>query len=340
LILREISINKIRVGFIGAGFIADTLANALLKLKEYSSIEAVYSREIEKAKHFAKRFGVEKIYSSWRDLINDNEIEAIVVATPTYTHKEIAVEAAKRGKHVFLEKPISLNIQDAREIVREAEKNHIKLFVGHCLRYWPEYVRVKELVSRGEIGEPRVARAYRLGSYPTWSLWYRYREFSGGVVIDLAIHDIDFLRWVMGSVKRVYGVGGRFSRYSIDVIDHAMYILEFENGAVAYGEASWAMPQKFGFTTYLEIAGTKGLLTVDNKSTASVHEYYNDSSSSYSPLYHDAYYNELKAFLRWILFNESVAISPEDAVESLRIALAVTKSIEKREAIDLGVEAA
>ncbi len=194
------------------------------------------------------------------------------VSAPGYTHKEIAVESARNGKHIFLEKPMALSLRNVRESINAAEKSRVKLFVGHCLRYWPGYVRVREAVCRGDIGEPRTARTYRLGIFPR-SLWYGYMEYSGGVVVDMAIHDIDFLRWVLGPVKRVYGVGGRYTKSAVDAIDHAMYFLEFESGAIAYGEASWAMPSTFRFTTYLEIDGSKGLLSVDNRSTVSVAEY-------------------------------------------------------------------
>ncbi len=327
--------DRLRIGVIGAGFIANILTRSLLRLGDYASIEAVFSRDIESARLFAKRFGIANLYSDWREIARSKSIDAVIVATPTYTHKEISVESARNGKHVFLEKPIALSIRDASEIIREAEKNRVKLFVGHCLRYWPEYLRVREAVSRGEIGEPRIARAYRLSSFPD-RLWFRYMDYSGGVVVDLAIHDIDYLRWVLGPVKRVFGVGGRYTRYTVDSIDHAMYILEFESGAIAYGEASWAMPPTYPFTTYLEVAGTKGLLTVDNRSTVTVAEYYENISHTYSPYNQDAYYNELKAFLRWILYDEPVNISPEEALESLRVALAINRSIEKREIVDLG----
>ncbi|MEM1611431.1 MAG: Gfo/Idh/MocA family oxidoreductase [Sulfolobales archaeon] len=326
--------DKVRMGFIGAGFIADVLARTLLQLNEYASIEAVFSREIEKAKHFARRYGIKNVYRDWRDIAGSKEIDAVIIATPDYTHKEIAVECARNGKHIYLEKPIALRLRDAREIIDAASRNNVKLFVGHCLRYWPEYVKVREAVYRGDIGEPRIARAYRLGSFPR-PLWYGYMEYSGGVVVDMAIHDIDFLRWVLGPVRRVYGVGGRYTKNTVDAIDHAIYVLEFESGTIAYGEASWAMPGSFRFTTYLEIAGTKGLLRVDNRSNVSVTKYLENSSSSYAPIYRDAFYNELRAFLRWILFGDPVTITPEDALESLRVALAINRSIEKGEIIDL-----
>lgn len=316
--------------------IADIHARSIERLREYAVIKSVYSREIEKARAFARRHGVGEFYDDWRRVVRDEEVDAVVIATPNYTHREIAVEAARRGKHVFLEKPIATRLEDAREIVGEAERSGVKLFIGHCLRYWPEYVRVREAVSRGEIGSPSVARVYRLSSFPRWGGgWHGYMEYSGGVVVDLAIHDIDFLVWTLGPVSRVYGVGGRFTRDSVDAIDHAMYIIEFENGAIAYGEASWAMPETMPFTTYLEIAGSGGALAVDNRSTASVYEYTDRGSRSYSPVYRDAYYYEMRAFLRWVLYNEPVSISPEEAVESLRVALAINKSIIDREIVDL-----
>lgn len=325
---------KVSLNIIGAGFIANELARALMML-DHVEIYGVYSRSIEKAREFARRHNINNIYDDWRRAVSDPHVEAVVIATPNYTHKEISVEAARRGKHIFLEKPIATRLRDAHEIIEEAERNRVKLFVGHCLRYWPEYVRVREMILRGEIGEPRIVRVYRLSSFPKWSIWHRYMSFSGGVAVDLAIHDIDYLRWSIGEVSKVYAVGGVYTRYSVDAIDHVMYILEFENEAIGYGEASWAMPESFPFTTYLEIAGTKGLLYVDNRSTATYNEYIDDKIITSSPYDKNAYYNELKAFIRWILYDEPVEIRPEDALESLRIALAINKSIEKKEIIDV-----
>ncbi len=289
----------------------------------------VFSIPRETAIDVAKQYNIPEYTDNWRDIVERKDIDAVLIATPNYTHREIAVEAARRGKHIFLEKPIALRVKEGEEIVMEAEKNRVKLFVGHCLRFWPEYVKVREAIISGYIGEPRVARAYRLAPFPSWTQWHKYADLSGGVVIDLSIHDIDYLRWVLGPIESVYAVGGIFTKYSYDSIDHYMAIMKFENGAIAYVEGSWAMPRSFPFTTYLEIAGTRGLLTVDNRSTLTVGIYRDNSSEFYAPYYNNAYFEEMKAFLDWLQFDKKPPIDPWEAVEALRIAWMIMISIKE-----------
>ncbi|MEZ0289799.1 MAG: Gfo/Idh/MocA family oxidoreductase [Sulfolobales archaeon] len=326
---------RVGIGIIGAGFISDTHARVLRDLRDLAEIRGVFSRSLEKTKFFAEKHGIPKVYSSLSELLSDDSVDAVVIATPNYTHKSIAVECAKSGKNIFLEKPIALSVEEGREIIEEAERNSVKLFIGHVLRFWPEYVKIREIVLSGGVGEPRVARVYRLASFPKWTYWHKYMAYSGGVTVDLAIHDIDYLRWVLGPVSKVYAVGGVYSRHSVDAIDHVMYLLEFENGSIAYGEASWAMPDSFPFTTYLEIAGTKGLATVDNRSTRTLWVYTESRVSEEAPLHRDAYYLQMRSFLRWLLFNEPIPIDPWDALESLRVAIAINESVRRREIVSL-----
>ncbi|MEM0153607.1 MAG: Gfo/Idh/MocA family oxidoreductase [Ignisphaera sp.] len=322
-------VDRIRIGIIGAGGIVQWAHLPSLKLlRDRVDVRVVFSRSIERAKEVAMRFSIPEATDDWRSTVSRGDLDALLIATPNYTHKTIAVESVRAGKHVFLEKPVALSIGDGLEIVREAEKAGVNLMVGHCLRFWPEYVRVRESILSNAIGEPRVARAYRLSSFPRWAPWHRYRELSGGVVVDLMIHDLDFLRWILGEVEEVFGYMVRFTEASIDNTDHAVAILRFRDGAIAYVEASWAFPSNFPFTTYLEIAGTKGLLTVDNRSTATVEVFMESVQNVLAPVDKGAYFSELKAFIDWIQYGVKPPIEPMDAVEALRIAVAVHRSSE------------
>ena len=323
-------VDRVRMGVIGAGGIVQWAHLPNLKLL-YDRVEVrvVFSRSIERAREVAIKFGVPEATDEWRYIISRGDIDAVLIATPNYTHKDIAVEAARAGKHIFLEKPIALSVRDGLEIVREAERAGVKLMIGHCLRFWPEYVKVREAVISNAIGEPRIVRAYRLSSFPTWAGWHRFKDLSGGVVIDLMIHDLDFLRWCLGEVDEVFGYTAKFSETSIDNMDHAMSILRFKGGAIAYVEASWSFSRSFPFTTYLEVAGTKGLLTIDNRSTWTVSVFRDNTQESLAPMDRSAYFSELKSFIEWIQSGVKPPIEPMDAVEAIRIALAVYKSSEK-----------
>lgn len=320
-------VDIVRVGVIGAGGIVRWAHLPSLRLlHDRVDVKVVFSRSIERAREVAIKFGVSEATDDWRGIISRGDIDAVIIATPNYTHKTITVEAARAGKHVFLEKPIALSVRDGLEIVSEAAKAGIKLMVGHCLRFWPEYMKVREAVTSNAIGEPRVARAYRLSGFPTWAEWHRFKDLSGGVVLDLMIHDLDFLRWTLGDVDEVFGYAARFSETSIDSVDHAMAILRFKDGAIAYVEASWSFPREFPFTTYLEVAGTRGLLTVDSRSTWTVSLFKGNAQESLAPMDRNAYFNELKSFIEWVQGREKPPIEPVEAVEAVRIALAVYKS--------------
>ncbi|MEM4053321.1 MAG: Gfo/Idh/MocA family oxidoreductase, partial [Ignisphaera sp.] len=140
-------VDKIRIGIIGAGGIVQWAHLPSLKLlRDRVDVRVVFSRSIERAKEVAMRFSIPEATDDWRSTVSRGDLDALLIATPNYTHKTIAVESVRAGKHVFLEKPIALSIGDGLEIVREAEKAGVNLMVGHCLRFWPEYVRVRESI--------------------------------------------------------------------------------------------------------------------------------------------------------------------------------------------------
>jgi predicted dehydrogenase len=324
----------IRVGILGSGFAARELHLPVLSMISDGEVASIFGIPYEDALFLARRFKIPKVTDDWRSVINDPNVDVILVATPTYTHRAMAEEAIKAGKDVMLEKPIALTVRDGEEIAKMHEASGVKLMVAHCLRFWPEYVRARELIMAGRIGEPRVIRAYRLSSHP--GRWFRFQELSGGVAVDMSIHDLDYLRWTFGSVRRVYAIGGIYSSDSATSIDHFMATLEFDNGAIAYVEGSWAMPRNFPFTTYFEVSGTGGLMTVDNQSTATVEAYVDNSYYRYSPMVRNAYYLEWIAFLNWVSKGVKPPIEPSDAVEALRLALSINKSITEGRVVNPG----
>ena len=329
--------DKLRIGLIGAGFIVKFAhMPSLKKLGERVEVPVVFSRRLEVARSFAKDNGIPEYTDSWRDVLRRSDIDAVLIATPNYTHKTIAVEAARAGKHIFLEKPIALSVEDGMEIVREAEKQGVKLFVGHCLRFWPEYVRARELVLRGEVGEPRVARAYRRSTFPKWAPWHKDMNLGGGVFVDMSIHDVDFLRWTLGEVEEVYARGGVLKHRDSNAYDYVHAILRFKGGAVAYVEGSWIMPETHPFSTYLEIAGTGGLLRVDNHETSALRVFRTEGTpEDYTPIVRDAYYLELRAFVDCVLKDGEPPVPGEEARRSLEVVLAAVKSIREGRPIRL-----
>ncbi len=322
--------SKLKVLVAGTGFIS--VVEHLPALSRMPSVEivGVVSRNIDRARKVAEKFNAKNYYSDYIEALEKSDADLVDVTWPTYLHYSAVLEAVKHGKHVIVEKPIALRLKDADEMIRSAKAAGVKFMVAHCLRFWPEYLVIKRLVENGEIGEPRVARAYRLSEYPAWSKerWHRELGKSGGVIVDLSIHDIDFLRWVLGDVEEVFARGGVLGKHGGDAIDHAHIILKFKKGCIAYVEGSWILPEGYGLYTYFEMAGTKGLMTLDTRDVASLSVWKPGGSLSKSTPHSDnAYYLELESFVKAILKDEEPPVSGEEAKRSLEVALAAVKSV-------------
>ncbi|MFP8956612.1 Gfo/Idh/MocA family protein [Natrialbaceae archaeon A-CW3] len=310
----------VRIGIVGSGFMAETHANAYESIDD-ATIVAVASPNT--ADEFVDDAGLDATtYSSADELLEDAAIDAIDICSPTPTHRPIVEQAAERGVDAFCEKPIAGSLEDARAIATVVEEHEISLMVGHVLRFFPQYERIRQVVDDGGIGDPGVARARRLSPFPSWGHenWYADRDRSGGVLVDLAIHDLDYLRWVLGDVERV------FARRSVwDGGEHAHVTLRFEDGAVGYVEASWGLPESQELTHSLELAGDDGLLEYDGDDTA-VTTMTADGTDDASPVDAGGYQRELEAFVKSVRNGTEPPVTVEDAIETLRLSIAANRS--------------
>ncbi|MEI6846333.1 MAG: Gfo/Idh/MocA family oxidoreductase, partial [Candidatus Firestonebacteria bacterium] len=193
--------------------------------------------------------------------------DIICISTPTDTHKQYILEALEAKKPVFVEKPLCRTMEEAEEIMKAVKKNKVKFMVGHVVRYFNQYAALKKTLDDGCVGKTAVARITRCSRFPKASNnWFNSREKSGGVILDLMIHDIDFLIWCFGDVERVYAKDISWGK--IQNIDYALAILRFKNGVIAHLEASWA--HSGGFRARVEFAGTEGLVSYDSRHPASL----------------------------------------------------------------------
>ena len=272
-------------------------------------------------------------YSSYDDLVAAEDMEVVDVCLPTAFHKDLAVKAARDGKHVILEKPIARTIEDAGEILEAFSGGGPRLFVGHVVRFFPEYVGIKEKIDAGELGTIGVVRTSRRSPFLRgWNDWYADWRVSGGVLVDLVIHDFYFLRWALGDVERVYARGVLGREYNR--LDYALVTLRFEGGAIAHVEGHWGYPGPFNYS--IEVAGSRAILSADSTEPATLDLVGSaveppDLASGTSP-----YERELAHFVRCIATGEEPTVRPEDAYEALRISLAATESIVKGQPVTLG----
>jgi predicted dehydrogenase len=319
----------LRVGIIGMGFMGVTHLRGWGKTP--AQIMGTYSLEDASTARYAAQ-NTTKAYQSIDALIED--VDVVDICTPTNTHHELVLRAAAAGKHVLCEKPLALTLQQAREMLEACQKAGVKLLVAHVVRFFPEYALAKSNVDSGSIGRIAVIRLTRASFKPgTDDSWFHDYEKSGGMIMDLMIHDFDFARWVGGDVETVFAKNIR-NRYPDADGDYSHVILKHKNGALSHVEGGWVYPKPL-FRTSLEIAGDAGLIEHPVGSSAPLGIYLKEDESGgkpeiavpRSPVAEDPYTTEIKHFYN-VFTDDTVTprITAEDGFEALKIARAAIES--------------
>jgi len=342
-------LEKMGVAVVGCGFMGNVHLNAWSMIPEAKVVALVDIRP-NMAKGVGRKFKA-KVFRDLDRAMKEADVDVVDITTPTFTHRDHVIKAVQAGKQVMVEKPFALTLKDVDQMISAVHKAGVKLMVAHCIRFFGEYAKIKELVSQGSIGEPVISRGLRAGPLPTWGTrsWFLDQEKSGGVGIDLAIHDIDFTRWCFDDkVKTVYAKVGRLAHKKGVCDDHALFILRFEHGGIAHIEASWAVPRQYPFTTYFEIAGRKGFLSVDNSSVAPITVMSNGKVERISPetmptvpgmpFPIDPYYREVRHFVDCLENGKEPLTNGEEAKKSLEIALAGIRSSKTGSVVKLPLE--
>ncbi|CAN5485482.1 Gfo/Idh/MocA family oxidoreductase [soil metagenome] len=255
---------------------------------------------------------------------NEDELRAAVdlvdVCLPTDLHREATERALSAGKAVFLEKPIARTLGDAEAIAQMTQSTGGALGIGHVVRYFPEYAGAHRLIKNGGIGKPASARLRRGGGAPKGhDGWFMSAERSGGVLLDLAIHDFDWLLWTIGPITEVLT---RSVKRGGDGPDHALTLLKHENGCVSHVESTWMDPG--GFRTEIDVAGSEGLVQYDSlKDGVALRQ---SGTPIYTSRPDDPYYLELRAFLDAVQRGEKPPVTAEDGLAALQVSLAAIES--------------
>jgi predicted dehydrogenase len=264
--------------------------------------------------------------------------DVVDICTPPADHAASAIAAARAGKHVVCEKPIARSLEDAQAMIDACEAAGVRLFIAHVVRFFPEFARARQLLVGGALGQLGVVRSVRGGAPPGHSSWFGDFAQSGGVILDVGIHDIDYLRWLCGDVRRVFARGLSFRGLPVD---HALITLRFASGAIGHVEASWAFPPG-AFHTAFELAGSEGLLAHDSDDARPLTVQYQPGAAPTReqgppapPSPDDPYRRELEHFLQALDTGEEFLVTPQDALEALRVALAAIESVRTGQPIDV-----
>jgi predicted dehydrogenase len=241
----------IGIALLGAGFMARTHGAAYAELRDRAQVRVVCARSAEDARPLAEGLGAE-VVTEWDTAIGAAGVDAVDICLPTPLHRPVAERALAAGRHVLLEKPVALTLEDADAIRAAAEASGRVLMIGHVLRFLPEVVELRRVLASGELGQPLAATALRLSTPPDWNEWMLDADRSGGTLVDLMVHDFDLAGALLGPARRVHAraaAGGR----------HVMALVEHEDGE-AVVEGSHAMPSSFPFTAGLRVLCRRGVL--------------------------------------------------------------------------------
>ncbi len=331
----------LKVGVIGAGFMGGTHARAYAKLSDVQVV-GVVSRSEERAHKLAAEVGA-RAFTDARQLIGDPEINAISVAVPTPLHRQYAVAALEAGKHVLVEKPIALTLDDADAIIEAADRAGRKLMVGQVLRFWPEYMALKETVASGQLGWPLWVSAWRLSFTPDWAAWLRQPEMTGGVAVDMMIHDFDAVNWIMGQPRSVFATGLTGASGGLE---HVVAQVRYDGGQASV-EGSHEMPDSWPFSAGLRVICNVGTIeyvfraggpSVEmGKTTSSLAVYPGDGEAQVLEVQPgDAYENEIAYFAHCVAEDQPIErATPPEARQALVIALAAGRSIERGQPVEV-----
>lgn len=321
---------------IGAGTMGSTHASAYTKMEDVT-LAGIVDTNLAKAQDLSEKLGT-KAFQTYEEATERLErIDAVSICVPTPFHKQYVMKVADDNRHVICEKPLARSLSDARDMINKCEGKRVKLFVGHVVRLFPEYIKAKQVVNDGKIGKPAVVRTTRGGVFPIASNdWYSDFNSSGGLVLDMIIHDFDYLRWCFGEVERVYAKSSRTRVF--EKIEYALVTLRFESGVIAHVEGTWAHQ---GFSTKFEIAGKEGIIEYDSAKVAPVVASKKKTALSEgvavpeSPMKDSPYFKELQHFINCINMGAAPVVSAEDAYKAMEISLASLESIETGKAVVL-----
>ncbi|MCU1549845.1 MAG: Myo-inositol 2-dehydrogenase / D-chiro-inositol 1-dehydrogenase [Glaciihabitans sp.] len=256
----ERSLDTVRVGLIGAGRIAKVHAAAYDRIAR-GSIVAVTDPVIEAAQAMSKEHGY-ALAPSFTDLLHDDSIDAVLLATPNFLHADQTIQALEAGKHVFCQKPISLTLEDANRVVAAAAASDRILQFGFMLRFTPPIPQLQQRIERGELGPLIAAQAAVFGWEPS-SDWFYDPKNGGGVILDTLVHFGDLVLWLFGPAERVTTEGGAYKLEGAKRFgspDNAVVTIRHKSGVVSSMYVSWTAGRG-NFT--LDVFGNDGSATVD-----------------------------------------------------------------------------
>lgn len=331
---------NINVGLIGTGRLGSLYAEFLDQRVPQANLVAVADLIPARARRVAQKFDVPKWYDNHHDLNCDPAVDAVIVTATTTNHKEIVIDAAREKRSIFCEKPMALNLDDARTMRQEVQSQGVFYQQGYMRRFDKGFAAAKQKIETGVIGKPVVFRGSSRDPYLP-DLDYLLPENSGGQILDMAIHDFDIARWYMGAISSVYAIGGVLAFPEVAATgdtDNVVMTFRFQSGAL--GEIDISRNGVYGYDIRAEVLGTKGTLKAgylrDTPLLVLTKEGVTHDVVPYFPQrFREAYVAQLNDYLANLNDECEPLIDIDDGISGLQVAVAATAALKQDRVVNV-----
>lgn len=331
---------RLNVGVIGAGMIGKVHAEHLAFRIPETNLVSIADINQQAVKELADRLRVSKAVTDYHEILNDPNVDAVAICSSTNTHAQIICEAALAGKHIFCEKPISYDLQKIDEALAVVKKTGVKLQIGFNRRFDPNFARVRKAIVDGTIGEPHLLHIISRDPEPPTP---EYCKTSGGIFMDMTIHDFDMARYLVGSeVEEIYANGGVRIDPEIGKVgdlDTVLIMLKFVDGTL--GTIDNSEKAAYGYDQRVEVFGSKGAVHINNNYPNAATISTGESIHNDLPLYFfverytESYIAEVQAFARAVLLDKPTPVNGLDGRAPVLMGLAAKKSIDEKRPVRL-----
>ncbi|WP_158737161.1 Gfo/Idh/MocA family oxidoreductase [Alteribacillus sp. YIM 98480] len=342
-------VKKVKVGIVGLGRLGRQHAENLAFRIPNCELTAVCSVIEAEITEIQEKWQIPYGYTSYDEMLTNKELDAIFIASPSGFHCDQIIKALDAGFHVFSEKPLGLYLEEALEVQKAVEKHADKVFMlGFMRRYDRSYAAAKQKIENGDIGEPTLIRCYGLDPASQMDNFLKFAKanYSGGLFLDMSVHDFDLARWYMGTeAQEVWAIGGAYSRPEFEDIQDAetgAAMVRFENNAIGIFVAG--RNSAHGYHIETEIIGTKGSIRIGTlperdqivlmQENGAVKECYD----GFLERFEQAFSSEVEEFAHCILEGKKPDVTVHDGVESTRLGYACKKSFETRQLVNIQAE--
>ena len=330
---------QVNIAVIGTGRMGSVHTRNLVRRIPEANLVAVCDIRLEVAQAVADELGIQRVVRDYHDLLADKDIEAILIATSTDTHAFIMKDVAAAGKQIFCEKPLALDLGSIDDALEAVEKAGVKLQVGFNRRFDRSFRRVREIVASGEIGRPCILRITDRDPKPPS---VEYARVSGGMFLDLTIHDFDMARYQLGDVDEVYAIGNVLVAPELaeaNDVDTNIVTLRFSNGAI--GAIDNSRQAVYGYDQRLEVFCSAGVAMAGNEAeNTAVRGDENGFTSARVPYffmqrYAECYVEEVREFIECVRDDNPPAITGEDGRAAVVLGYAAWKSLRENRPVRL-----